>query len=96
MPTATATKPVRLSLRRLHAAGKVFDRIGIDPRSALELFLTQVALKQAIPFPVDSAESDDGHLPHVPNAATVAALAEKPTRRFRNAAAALANLRRAS
>jgi antitoxin component of RelBE/YafQ-DinJ toxin-antitoxin module len=96
MPSATATKSVRLSLRRLYVAGKVFDRIGIDPRSAIELFLTQVALKRAIPFPVDSAESDDGYLPHVPNAVTVAALATKPTRRFRRAAAALAHLRRAS
>ena len=96
MPTAAAqaTKPVRISRESLASADPVFRRLGLDPRSAIELFLAQVTLKRAIPFAVDTAESDDGYLPHVPNAETVAALAEKPARRFRSASAALAHLRR--
>ena len=93
MPTASATKTVRLSSRRLAEASKVFDRIGLDPRSALELFLAQVALKRAIPFPVDDAESDDGYLPHSPNAETLAGLADPPVLSFPSAKAAMAHLR---
>ena len=93
MPTASATKTVRLSSRRLAEASKVFDRIGVDPRSALEMFLAQVALKRAIPFPVDDAESDDGYLPHQPNAETLAALADPPVLSFASAKAAMAHLR---
>lgn len=93
MPTVSTTKTVRLSSRRLAEASKVLDRIGLDPRSAIELFLAQVALKRAIPFPVDNAESDDGYLPHVPNTVTLAALAEPPARSFSGAKAALTHLR---
>jgi addiction module RelB/DinJ family antitoxin len=94
MSTAQATKPVRLSRESLASADPVFRRLGLDPRTAIELFLAQVTLKRAIPFSVDTAESDDGYLPHVPNAETEAAMAEKPARRFRSTSAALAQLRR--
>lgn len=94
MTLATATKTIRLSTRRLADASKVFDRIGLDPRTAVEMFLAQVALKRAIPFAVDDAESDDGYLPHVPNTATRAALAESPSRTFHGAKDTLAHLRR--
>lgn len=58
MPTATATKPVRLSVRRLAAAGKVLDQIGLDARSAIELFLAQVESRKALPFVVALPDSE--------------------------------------
>ena len=36
----------------------VFDRLGIDPRSAIELFLTEVASRKAIPFALALPDSE--------------------------------------
>ena len=54
----TATKPIRLSVRRLAGAGKVFDRLGISPRAALEMFLAQVESRKALPFAVALPDSE--------------------------------------
>jgi hypothetical protein len=42
----------------------------------------QMELKNGLPFAVNAHAADDGHLPHVPNAETLAAIREKPGRRF--------------
>lgn len=55
---STATKTVRLSTQRLAAASPVLERLGIDPRSALEMFLAAVASRKAIPFAIALPESE--------------------------------------
>ena len=54
----TATKTIRLSRSRLSAASPILERLGIDSRSAIELFLTQVASHKAIPFAVSLPDSE--------------------------------------
>ena len=83
MPTI-ATKPIRLSRRRLAAAGKVLDRIGLDTRSAIELFLAQVESRKALPFPVALPDSEYAAAEYGLTAAEVAAAGA----RMRRAAAA--------
>jgi addiction module RelB/DinJ family antitoxin len=58
MPTATATKTIRLSRSRLSAAGPILERLGIDSRAAIELFLAQVISRKAIPFVVALPDSE--------------------------------------
>jgi antitoxin component of RelBE/YafQ-DinJ toxin-antitoxin module len=58
MPTETATKPIRISVRRLAGASKVLDQIGLDTRSAIELFLAQVESRKALPFVVALPDSE--------------------------------------
>jgi addiction module RelB/DinJ family antitoxin len=80
MPTANATKPVRISLRRLAAASPVFDRIGLDPRSAIELFLAQVASRKAIPFAVALPDSEYAATEYGLTAAEIAAAGKRMRR----------------
>jgi addiction module RelB/DinJ family antitoxin len=89
-----ATKTIRINTASLSAAEKVLSRIGMQSRTAIEMFLAQVALKKAIPFPITAAESDDGHLPHEPNAETLAALAAPETQSYRSTKALLAGLKK--
>ncbi len=49
---AIATKTVRLSTKRLEGAGKVLAGLGLDHRSAIEMFLAQVERRKGIPFAV--------------------------------------------
>ena len=58
MPTLTATKTVRLSRSRLAAAGPILERLGLDSRSAIEMFLGQVVSRKAIPFSVALPDSE--------------------------------------
>lgn len=90
MPTMT----IRVDRQGVKDASKVLARMGMTPRSAIDVFLAQVALKKAIPFAVTEAESDDGYLPHVPNAATQAAMVEPTRQSFRSAKALLSSLKR--
>jgi addiction module RelB/DinJ family antitoxin len=85
---------IRVDRKGVKDASKVLARMGMTPRSAIDVFLAQVALKKAIPFAVTEAESDDGYLPHIPNATTLAAMAEPTRRSFRSAKALLNSLRR--
>ena len=88
MPTMT----IRVDRDSVKDASKILARMGMTPRTAIDVFLAQVALKKALPFAVNEAESDDGYLPHIPNAETVAAMREKPLRHFRSAKALLRSL----
>jgi len=46
------------------------------------MVFAQVELKNGLPFAVNAYATDDGFLPHVPNAETSAAIREKPAKRF--------------
>lgn len=50
MPPLTATKTIRLSRTRLAAARPIVECLGLDLRTAIELFLAQVANRKAMPF----------------------------------------------
>ena len=58
MPAITATKTIRLSRSRLSAAGPILERLGMDSRSAIELFLAQVISRKAIPFTITLPDSE--------------------------------------
>jgi addiction module RelB/DinJ family antitoxin len=58
VPTTTSTKTIRLSRSRLSAAVPVLERLGMDSRSAIELFLAQVVSRKAIPFVVALPDSE--------------------------------------
>ena len=90
MPTMT----IRVDRQSIKDATKVLARMGMTPRTAIDVFLAQVVLKKAIPFAVTEAESDDGYLPHIPNAATLAAMGAPPCQSFRSAKALLSSLKR--
>ena len=91
----TTTQPVRINSRHLKRATPVLARIGLTPRAAIDVFLAQVALKNDLPFEVNAATSDDGFLPHIPNATTRAAMAESTEGKgYRSAKALMAGLRR--
>jgi addiction module RelB/DinJ family antitoxin len=73
----------RVDARRKRAAERILARVGLTPGQLVNMVFAQVELKNGVPFPVNAVESDDGYLPHVPNAGTCAALREKRVRRFR-------------
>lgn len=53
-----STKTIRLSRTSLSAADPILKRLGIDSRSAIEMFLAQVVSRKAIPFPVALSGSE--------------------------------------
>ena len=57
------------------------------------MVFAQVELKNGIPFPLTALETDDGHLAHVPNAETVAALRAPAVARVKTVRALRAALR---
>ena len=88
---ATTVLRTRVDRTRARKAGKIFQRIGLKQDAAFDLFLAKVVAVRGLPFPV--GESDDGHLPHAPNAETVAALNARGGEKFKSVNAALAWLR---
>ncbi len=88
---ATTLLRTRVDRTRAREAAKIFRRIGLKPSAAFDLFLAKVVAVRGLPFHV--SESDDGHLPHVPNAETVAALNARGGKKFKNVNSALAWLR---
>ncbi|MGH7958288.1 MAG: type II toxin-antitoxin system RelB/DinJ family antitoxin [Opitutaceae bacterium] len=88
---ATTVLRTRVDRARARKAEKIFKRIGLKPAAAFDLFLAKVVAVRGLPFPV--TESDDGYLPHVPNADTVAALKARGGKKFKDADSALAWLR---
>lgn len=75
---ATATKTMifrtRVDARRKAGADRVLSRLGISAGQLVNMVFAQVELKNGIPFPLTAVATDDGQLPHVPNAATAVAL----------------------
>ena len=85
----------RLDRRRVEKAERILSRIGLTPGQFVNLAFAQVELKNGVPFPVTAISTDDGYLPHEPNPATAAALAEPldGLRRYPTVAAALSQIR---
>lgn len=88
---ATVLLRTRVDRTRAREAVKIFQRIGLKPSAAFELFLAKVVTVRGLPFPV--RESDDGHLPNVPNAETVAAQNARRGKKFKDVNSAFAWLR---
>ena len=80
---------IRVHPRELTKAENVFARMGMTVGQGVNMFFAQVALKKAIPFPVNAHESDDGYLPHIPNAKTHAAIMDDTGEVYENADAAM-------
>jgi addiction module RelB/DinJ family antitoxin len=83
----------RVDARRKKNAERILSRVGLTPGQLVNMVFAQVELKNGLPFAVNAYATDDGYLPHVPNAATLAAMQEKPGKRFSSAEAFLADLK---
>ena len=84
----------RIDKRRGAQAGRILARIGVTPGQFVGMAFAQVVLKNGIPFPLTALATDDGFLPHLPNAVTTAAIAEPlaSLRRHATVAAALGRI----
>ena len=74
----TITRPLRIRVNAKDsiAAEKVLKRYGLTAREGVNMFFAQVARRGTIPLSFAPYDTDDGYLPHVPNAETRAALKE--------------------
>lgn len=92
----TAILRARVDPEKAKAARLVFSELGISEGDAINLFLSQVGIQKAIPFPLttrphlnlDNAsleKIEERYAKRIPNPETVAALREKPTRRHKTA-----------
>jgi antitoxin component of RelBE/YafQ-DinJ toxin-antitoxin module len=68
--------------RRKKNVKRILAKVGLTPGQLVNRVFAQVELKNGLPFAVNAFATDDGHLPHVPNAETLAAIKEKAGRRF--------------
>ena len=68
-------------------------KVGLARSQLVNMVFAQVELKNGLPFAVNAYATDDGYLPHVPNAETLAAIREKPGKRCRSPKAFLADLK---
>jgi len=50
--SSTTLFRVRVPTQRLRRAEKIFERLGMKPGDAFNIFLAQVELKDDLPFPV--------------------------------------------
>ncbi|MDD2764171.1 MAG: type II toxin-antitoxin system RelB/DinJ family antitoxin [Opitutaceae bacterium] len=64
----------RVDAARKRNAEKILGRLGLTPGQVVNAMFAQVAVRQGVPFPLTL--TDDGYLPHVPNAETLASLRE--------------------
>jgi addiction module RelB/DinJ family antitoxin len=83
----------RVDARRKKNAERILAKVGLTPGQLVNMVFAQVELKNGLPFAVNAYGTDDGYLPHVPNAATLAAIKEKPGKRSRSPDAFLAHLK---
>jgi addiction module RelB/DinJ family antitoxin len=72
----------RVDARRKKNAERILAKVGLTPGQLVNMVFAQVELKNGLPFAVNAYATDDGFLPHVPNAETSAAIREKPAKRF--------------
>ena len=72
----------RVDVRRKKNVERILARVGLTPGQLVNMVFAQVELKNGLPFAVNANATDDGYLPHVPNAETLAAIQEKPGKRF--------------
>jgi addiction module RelB/DinJ family antitoxin len=83
----------RVDARRKKNAERILAKVGLTPGQLVNMVFAQVELKNGLPFAVNAFGTDDGYPPHVPNAETLAAIQEKPGKRFRSRNAFLADLK---
>lgn len=81
----------RVDARRKNAE-RILAKVGLTPGQLVNMVFAQVELKNGLPFAVNAHATDDGYLPHIPNAETLVAIREKPAMRFRSPDAFLADL----
>ncbi len=82
----------RVDARRKKNAERILAKVGLTPGQLVNMVFAQVELKNGLPFAVNAHATDDGYLPHIPNAETLVAIREKPAMRFRSPDAFLADL----
>jgi addiction module RelB/DinJ family antitoxin len=83
----------RVDARRKKNAERILAKVGLTPGQLVNMVFAQVELKNGVPFAIDAHATDDGYLPHVPHAETMAAIHEKPDKRFSSPEAFLADLK---
>jgi addiction module RelB/DinJ family antitoxin len=83
----------RVDARRKKNVERILAKVGLTPGQLVNMVFAQVELKNGLPFAVNAYATDDGYLPHVPNAETLAAIREKPGKRFRSPEAFLTDLK---
>ena len=93
MAAKTLIFRTRVDAARKRAAERILGRMGITPGQFVNMAFAQVALRNGVPFPLGALETDDGHLPHRPNAETEAALREPTVARVNSLRALRAALR---
>lgn len=80
-----STKTIRLSRSYLSAATPILKRLGVDSRSAIEMFLAQVVSRKAIPFPVALSGPEYAAIEYGMTAAEVTAAGKRMRRASANA-----------
>jgi antitoxin component of RelBE/YafQ-DinJ toxin-antitoxin module len=83
----------RVNACRKRNVERILAKVGLTPGQLVNMVFAQVEVKNGLPFAVNAFATDDGYLPHVPNAETLVALQEKPGKRFRSPDAFLADLK---
>jgi addiction module RelB/DinJ family antitoxin len=83
----------RVDPRRKRNVERILATVGLTPGQLVNMLFAQVELKNGLPFAVNAFGTDDGYLPHLPNAETLAAIQEKPGKRFSSRDAFLADLK---
>jgi addiction module RelB/DinJ family antitoxin len=89
----TALFRARVDARRKKNAERILAKVGLTPGQLVNMVFAQVELKNGLPFAVNAFATDDGYLPHVPNAETLKAIKEKAGKRFSSPEAFLADLK---
>jgi addiction module RelB/DinJ family antitoxin len=83
----------RVDPHRKRNVERILAKVGLTPGQLVNMVFSQVALKNGLPFAVNAYATDDGYLPHVPNAETLAAIQKKPGKRSRSPDVFLADLK---
>lgn len=100
----TAILRARVDSEKVNAAERVFSKLGISLGDGINLFLGQVCIQKAIPFPLTTRprldlsnatleEIEARYAERTPNAETAAALNERPARRHKSALQVLRSLK---
>ena len=83
----------RVDARRKKNVERILAKVGLTPGQLVNMVFAQVELKNGLPFAVNAYATDDGYLPHVPNAETLAAIHEKSGKRFSSPEAFIGDLK---
>jgi addiction module RelB/DinJ family antitoxin len=84
----------RIDARRKKNAERILEQVGLTPGQLVNMVFAQVEIRKGVPFSVTTLATDDGYLPHIPNANTLAALREKSGKQFHTVGAFLDDLKK--